>query len=80
MNGDLVNPYGKDVTQLAVTALLRDESGKLLGGKTSFVDALPAKGMRPFSLTTGRVPGSVVQVDIVAIPWGSTGWNTLVAP
>lgn len=82
VSGDLRNPYSKPVDQLAVTALVRDAAGKLLGGRTTFVDALPASGTVPFSFTTGAVQGTGTKVDIVAVTWGGSrnGWDKLALP
>lgn len=82
VSGDLRNPYSKPVDELAVTALVRDSGGKLLGGRTAFVEGLPAGGTVPFSFTTGAVQGTATKVDIVAIPWGGAPntWNKLAMP
>ncbi len=79
VSGDLRNPYSQPVDELAVTALVRDAGGKLLGGRTTFVDGLPAGGTAPFSFTTGTVEGAGASIDIVAIVWGSSPdvWNKL---
>lgn len=82
VTGDLRNPYSKPVDGLAVTALVRDAAGKLLGGRTTFLDTLAAGGTIPFSFTSGAVQGTGAKVDIMAMPWGGAPntWNKLAMP
>lgn len=80
VNGDLLNPYSKEVKSVAVTAVLRDADGKVVGGGTSFIDGLPAMGSRPFSFTARLYSGRPSSVEIYAMPWDSAGWASLVRP
>ncbi|MGE5596766.1 MAG: FxLYD domain-containing protein [Hyphomicrobiales bacterium] len=70
VTGEIVNPYAAAVDSVAVTAILRDASGKAIGGGTTYVDTLPAGGRRPFDLGTISKPnGTVATVDVYVTPW-----------
>ena len=78
VSGDVKNPYDKEVSQIAVTSLLRDEKGKLIGGNTTFVESLPASGSRPFSDQFVSVEGKPNKAEVFVIPWGQASWNRIV--
>jgi hypothetical protein len=68
VSGDVANPYAKD-GDLAVTALLRDDSGKLVGGETEFVNGVTAKGSHPFKSDTGKTSAPATKAEVMAMPW-----------
>ncbi|MFB4276474.1 MULTISPECIES: hypothetical protein [unclassified Nonomuraea] len=75
ITGYVGNPYKISATTLVVNALLRDKSGKLLGGGSTFVDEVEAGSPPRFILTvTGLPKGTeVAKTEIAARTWGSTG-------
>ncbi|GAA3473118.1 hypothetical protein GCM10018965_076710 [Nonomuraea roseola] len=75
VTGDVGNPYVLPASSLAVSALLRDKSGKLLGGASTFVDDVQAGKTPRFILTVEGLPSStqVGATEVVARTWGSTG-------
>lgn len=78
--GELTNPFPTAVDGMAVTALLRDASGRLLGGATTFTQVLPAAGTQPFELNADQPKATVKSVQVLAMPWGTTdtvAWNHL---
>lgn len=77
ITGEILNPYKKDAGQLSVTALFRDDDGKLLGGGQTFVMSVPANEPRPFRIEAFTVPENVTKVEVVASPWGNTNWQEL---
>jgi hypothetical protein len=79
VSGDITNPYGKNIDQIAVTSLLRDDSGKLIGGSTTYVDALPANGSRPYSDKFVTVDGKPAKAEVFVMPWGIVSWNQIVS-
>lgn len=76
VSGDVANPYGQGV-DLAVTALLRDDAGKLVGRHTAFVNGVAANGSHPFSAETGKTATPATRADVLAMPWGGVTWNKL---
>lgn len=75
VTGAVGNPYQKTATSLVVTALLRDRSGKLVGGASTYVDDVRAGAPRRFVLTVDALSGTgpVARTDISARTWGSSG-------
>ncbi|MBE1564167.1 hypothetical protein [Nonomuraea africana] len=75
VTGDVGNPYVLPASSLTVSALLRDRSGKLLGGASTFVDDVRAGKTPRFILTVEGLPAStqVARTEVVARTWGSTG-------
>ncbi|MEW9533346.1 hypothetical protein [Microbispora sp. NPDC049125] len=73
VTGYVLDPFRKAVGNLAVTALLRDAGGKLLGGATSYVEDVRANVRRRFVITVDGVNGGkVARTDIEAGTWGTT--------
>jgi hypothetical protein len=73
VTGEVVNPYAHPVSMIAITALFRDSTGRLVGGETAFAEDLPAGGTISFKLA-GEAPttaGPVTSLDLVTIPWTS---------
>jgi len=78
--GDITNPFPAALDGMAVTALLRDATGKLIGGGTTFTEVLPASGTQPFDLDVDQPKATVKNVSIMAMPWGTAdpiAWNHL---
>ncbi|GAA3696495.1 hypothetical protein GCM10022224_072710 [Nonomuraea antimicrobica] len=75
ITGYVSNPYQVSASTLVVSALLRDKTGKLLGGGSTFVDEVEAGSPPRFILTVGGLPkeAQVARTDITARTWGSTG-------
>ena len=44
VTGRIVNPYGKDVTDVRVSAILYNEAGEIIGGGFTYLDFIPANG------------------------------------
>ncbi|WP_084958804.1 FxLYD domain-containing protein [Thermoactinospora rubra] len=74
ITGFVSNPYRTPAASLVVSALLRDASGKLLGGGTAFVDDVKAGKTPRFVITVEGVPSSarVGRTDVTARTWGAT--------
>lgn len=70
--GEFINPYPVALENTVVTALFRDESGKLIGGGSSFVANAPASGARPFSVEHVGINGTPAKVDVVVTTWAGT--------
>jgi len=73
VTGEVTNPFSVYVDQIAITALFRDQRGRLIGGETTFVEGLAAYGAVPFKLD-GEAPvrsDTVTSLDLVTIPWTS---------
>jgi adenylate cyclase class 2 len=82
VTGELINPYPDPADEVAVTALFRDSQGRLVGGETVFVTALPGGGSVPFRLDAQVFAhsGPVTALDLVTIPSpsGSGGpWDSV---
>ncbi|WP_188189205.1 hypothetical protein [Nonomuraea sp. SYSU D8015] len=75
ITGYVGNPYRLPAGSLVVNALLRDKSGKLLGGGSTFVDDVKAGSPPRFILTVSGLPhgARVAKTEITARTWGSTG-------
>ncbi|WP_328807979.1 hypothetical protein [Nonomuraea antri] len=75
ITGYVGNPYQLPASSLVVNALLRDASGKLLGGGSTFVDDVKAGSPPRFILTVTGLPAGtkVAKTEITARTWGSTG-------
>jgi hypothetical protein len=48
--GEVSNPNSYDIDSAVVTAIFRDDNGKIIGGDSTFIDNLPAGGKTPFDL------------------------------
>ncbi|MEV4458889.1 hypothetical protein ACWEQG_19340 [Microbispora sp. NPDC004025] len=72
VTGYVLDPFRKPVAGLAVTALLRDAAGTLVGGATSYVDDARPGARSRFVITVEGVRGSVEATDVQATTWGST--------
>ncbi|MBB2748116.1 UNVERIFIED_ORG: hypothetical protein FHR35_008009 [Microbispora rosea subsp. rosea] len=72
VTGYVLDPFRKPAGGLAVTALLRDAAGKLVGGATSFVDDVRPGARSRFVITVEGVTGPVGATDVQATTWGST--------
>lgn len=70
--GEISNPNDYDIEGAAVTAMFRDENGKLLAGETTYTNKITANGKIPFEL---RFLGSSNQTyitdnfEVHAYPW-----------
>lgn len=75
ITGNVANPYLLPASSLVVSALLRDDKGKLLGGGSTFVDDVKAGSPPRFILTVEGIPASahVAKTEVEARTWGSTG-------
>jgi hypothetical protein len=75
ITGYVDNPYQLSASSLVVNALLRDKTGKLLGGGGTFVDDVKAGSPPRFILTVEGLPEGteVARTDVTARTWGSTG-------
>lgn len=75
VTGYVGNPYRMPAGSLVVNALLRDRTGKLLGGGSTFVDDVKAGSPPRFILTVPGLPkgSSVAKTEVSARTWGSTG-------
>ncbi|GAA3122446.1 hypothetical protein GCM10010466_11720 [Planomonospora alba] len=74
VTGYVGTPYRLPAGTLAVTALLRDAAGRLLGGGTAFVDDVRESGRRRFLLDVESVApaAKVAKTEVVARTWGSS--------
>ncbi|GIH98242.1 hypothetical protein [Planobispora takensis] len=74
VTGYVGTPYRRPAGTLAVTALLRDEDGRLLGGGSTFVDDVRDGVRRRFVLDIESVTdtGKVAETELVARTWGSS--------
>jgi hypothetical protein len=75
ITGYVANPYTRPASSLVVNALLRDASGKLIGGGHAFVDDVEAGSPPRFILTVEGLPGGAraARTEVIARTWGSTG-------
>ncbi|GIH75541.1 hypothetical protein [Planobispora longispora] len=73
--GYVGTPYRLPAGTLAVTALLRDKDGKLLGGGSTFVDDVQEGRKRRFLLDIESVAdtGRIAATELIARTWGSSG-------
>lgn len=74
VTGYVGTPYVMPTRSLAVTALLRDRQGKLLGGGSTFVDNIQPGENRRFILHIKSVPNTrdIVSAEVSARTWGSS--------
>ncbi|GAA5085812.1 hypothetical protein GCM10023259_098380 [Thermocatellispora tengchongensis] len=72
ISGRVGTPYERVAGTLAVTALLRDAAGKLLGGASTFVDDVRSDAKQRFIVALDSVPKGVAKADVIARTWGST--------
>lgn len=75
VSGYVIDPFRKPASTLRVTALLHDDAGRLLGGRSDFVDDVSAGGRQRFVITVPGVSGKVAteRTKLFVSPWGSTG-------
>ena len=68
--GNVVNSNSADFERLAVSVLLRDQEGHLMGGGTGFVENVPAGGKVPFEVDIPRdMPGYYTSYEAYAQIW-----------
>ncbi|MEU4410103.1 hypothetical protein AB0F88_36795 [Streptosporangium sp. NPDC023963] len=74
VTGYVGTPYVVPARSLAVTALLRDKRGKLLGGGSTFVDNVQAGQKRRFILQIKSVEDTrdIASAEVTARTWGSS--------
>jgi hypothetical protein len=72
ITGYVSDPFQKAAGSLVVTALLRDDKGKLVGGGSAFVDDVRTGTNRRFIITAEGVRGRVAETETFARTWGST--------
>jgi hypothetical protein len=74
VTGYVGTPYRKPAESLAVTALLRDKAGKLLGGGSTFVEDVRPGAKRRFILEIKSVADTskVATAEVTARTWGSS--------
>ncbi|GAA2845111.1 hypothetical protein GCM10010517_01450 [Streptosporangium fragile] len=74
ITGYVGSPYVLPVRSLAVTALLRDKRGKLLGGGSTFADDVQPGEKRRFILQIKSVEdtGEIATAEVTARTWGSS--------
>lgn len=72
--GYVGSPYRLPASSLAVTALLRDKDGRLLGGGSTFVDDVRPKDTRRFVMNIESVAdtGKIAKAEVTARTWGSS--------
>ncbi|PTM57600.1 FxLYD domain-containing protein [Desmospora activa] len=73
VEGSLINSSGEHVTDLFVTASLRDEEGKLLGVVNDYLNvSLKPEEKEAFKLRSGNIPADTIkevsEVDVQAYP------------
>lgn len=71
VTGYVGHPFRKP-GNVVVTALLRDASGRLIGGGTAHVDGMRHDRKRRFVITVEGVTGKVAKTDVFAGTWGTT--------
>lgn len=61
VTGEIVSPYGRDITNLRISAIAYDAEGNVIGGGYSFLDFVPAEGRAAaeVTVTTSSDPASV---------------------
>lgn len=71
VTGFIINPYTQDITNLRVSAIAYDETGKIIGGGFTFLDFAAANGKSAVevSVTTSGIPASV---ELYAVPTSLT--------
>lgn len=68
VTGKIVNENEEPVESAAVSVLFKDDEGKLIGGETTFVDGIKAKGETPFELSTMGEFGTE-NYEVLVQPW-----------
>lgn len=68
ITGKIVNENEEVVESAAVSVLFKDKDGKLIGGETTFVDGIKAKGETPFELNTMSTFGTD-DYEVLVQPW-----------
>jgi hypothetical protein len=76
--GEFLNPYPFPLDSTVVTALFRDETGRLIGGKSTFVDNAPANGARPFNVNHVGLEGKPAKVDVIVTTWAGSNLSELI--
>jgi hypothetical protein len=76
--GEFLNPYPVPLDSTVVTALFRDEAGRLIGGGSTFVDNAPANGARPFSVNHVGLEGKPAKVDVIVTTWAGSNLIELI--
>jgi len=67
--GELVNPNSSAFNEAAVSVLLRDKAGAIVGGYTGFIERLPANGKAAFEVSSmGDVP-AYASIEAYPSPW-----------
>ncbi|MEI6777331.1 MAG: FxLYD domain-containing protein [Chloroflexales bacterium] len=69
--GQIVNPYDKKVKNVQVNAILRDATGKIIGGGAAYSDTIPAKGKAAIEISVA-VSGEVATTELYANEAGIT--------
>jgi hypothetical protein len=61
VTGQIVSPYGSEITNLRVAAIAYDAAGEIIGGGYTFLDFVPANGKAAVevSVTTAEEPTTV---------------------
>ncbi|GII52445.1 hypothetical protein Pth03_08340 [Planotetraspora thailandica] len=72
VTGYVTDPFLKAADGLAVTAMLRNAAGKLMGGGTAYVDDVRSGDKRRFVITVPGVNGAVSKTDVLVTTWGAT--------
>jgi hypothetical protein len=72
ITGKVGNPYRLAASSLVVTALLRNDRGKLVTGTSTFVDDVRTDNRPRFLMTVDRVPRGVTKTEVLARTWGTT--------
>lgn len=74
VSGNVLDPFRKAAGTLTVTALLRDGSGRLTGGRAELVENVGPGTWRRFVITVPKVAGGVdaERTEVFVSPWGST--------
>ncbi len=73
ITGYVESPFTRPAGSLVVTGLLRDATGKLIGGGTAFVDDVRPGASRRFIITVESVSAGVAAATAVtARTWGAT--------
>lgn len=76
--GEFANPYPVPLDEVAVTALFRDDAGKLIGGGTTYVSNAAASTSRAFSVNNVAIEGKAAKVEVMVNNWGTTKLRDLI--
>lgn len=67
VRGEVVNPNQHDIDSVMVTAVFRDDNGKLVSGNSTFLDQIPAGGKAVFAIS---IPGQTTShYEVTANEW-----------